>query len=149
MLAGSGQAQTLRTPADLVGSWLYRSFFNRPEPITTPQQALDLIFGEGEFDIAAAANGKIAGTLSFGPSAVLDVDGTYQELATTVSVRMTGRGRAGTQTAGWVYDYIGFAVPQWPDGVNQRRTIVGSVIRTVPHNNQPAGVTASFVMVRK
>jgi hypothetical protein len=51
----------------------------------------------------------------------------------------------------WVYDYIGYLVPIWPNGVDQRAAIVGSVIRTVPHSNGQAraGYTASFIAVKQ
>ena len=57
--------------------------------------------------------------------------------------------------AEWIYDYIGWLVPAWPnsDGRLQRDAIVGSVVRTIPHSNgqggtSPAGVVASFYAVR-
>ena len=42
-------------------------------------------------------------------------------------------------------------VPIWPNGVDQRAAIVGSVIRTVPHNNGQAraGYVASFIAVKQ
>ena len=51
----------------------------------------------------------------------------------------------------WVYDYVGYLVPGWPNGVNQTPAIVGSVIRTLPHSNgqAAAGYVASFVAVRQ
>ena len=45
-------------------------------------------------------------------------------------------------------------MPQWPNGVDQRPAIVGSVIRTIPHSSgepgtvAPARVVASFYAVR-
>ena len=50
----------------------------------------------------------------------------------------------------WVYDYLGYLVPDWPDGVGQVATITGSIIRTVPHSSgqAPAGYTATFYAVR-
>ena len=61
---------------------------------------------------------------------------------------MAGRGFIGGEE--WVYDYLGYLVPAWSDGVNQVETIVGSVIRTVPHSGgqAPAGFTATFFAVR-
>lgn len=54
----------------------------------------------------------------------------------------------------WVYDYIGWLVPAWPNSNDtlQRPAIVGSVVRTVPHSSgsggvAPAGVVASFYAV--
>ena len=50
----------------------------------------------------------------------------------------------------WIYDYEGYLVPDWPNGVDQVPAIVGSVIRTIPHSGSqpntvhPAGVVGSF-----
>ena len=54
----------------------------------------------------------------------------------------------------WAYDYTGYLVPHWPNGVGQVPAIVGSVIRTLPHSAgpgkiAPAGVVASFYAVRR
>jgi len=38
----------------LTGTWTYRSFINNPDPVNTPDQALSLIFGEGELVITCA-----------------------------------------------------------------------------------------------
>uniref|UniRef100_UPI0040475111 hypothetical protein n=1 Tax=Roseivirga sp. TaxID=1964215 RepID=UPI0040475111 len=48
----------------------------------------------------------------------------------------------------WVYDYNGYYIPNWVEGVNQIPAIVGSVIRTEPHGQAKAGVVASFIMVK-
>jgi hypothetical protein len=51
----------------------------------------------------------------------------------------------------WVYDYGGYLVPDWPDGVNQVAVIVSSVIRTFPHSGGKAlaGVACSFYAVKQ
>ncbi len=51
----------------------------------------------------------------------------------------------------WVYDYLGYLVPDWPTGIGQRSAIVGSVIRTVAHSNgqATAGFVASFIAVKQ
>jgi hypothetical protein len=54
----------------------------------------------------------------------------------------------------WIYDYQGYLVPDWPNGVDQIPAIVGSVIRTIPHSGSgpgtvnPAGVVGSFYAVK-
>ena len=55
----------------------------------------------------------------------------------------------------WIYDYIGWLVPVWPNSNAQleRAAMVGSVVRTVPHSSNggtaPAGVVASFYAVKQ
>jgi hypothetical protein len=63
--------------------------------------------------------------------------------------RFQGSGDIGGET--WVYDYVGYLVPIWPNGVEQRPAIVGSVIRTVPHSSgqAKAGYVASFIAVKQ
>ena len=68
------------------------------------------------------------------------------------SVRFQGVGREkDSPSEGWVYYYIGWLVPPWPDGVDQRPAIVGSIVRTVPHSNgqAKAGKVAAFVAVKQ
>jgi hypothetical protein len=50
-----------------------------------------------------------------------------------MQVRFQGKGLVGGEL--WVYDYIGWLVPVWPnsDAALQRPAIAGSVMRTVPH----------------
>ena len=52
---------------------------------------------------------------------------------------------------GQIYDYVGYIIPVWPNGVQQRPGIVGSVIRTVPHNGDAAqaGVVASWIALKR
>ena len=71
-----------------------------------------------------------------------------------MQVRFQGKGLVSGEE--WVYDYIGWLVPVWPnsDASLQRPAIVGSVVRTVPHASSgggtaPAGVVASFYAVRQ
>lgn len=70
-----------------------------------------------------------------------------------MQVRFEGRGVVGGEE--WIYDYIGWLVPVWPNSKArlQRAAIVGSVVRTIPHSSgsggvAPAGVVASFYAVR-
>jgi hypothetical protein len=70
-----------------------------------------------------------------------------------MEVRFQGKGIV--SGAEWIYDYIGWLVPVWPnsDETKQRAAIVGSVTRTIPHPSgnggvAPAGVVASFYAVR-
>lgn len=58
--ASEASAQTAPKPSDLVGSWLYRSFHDRTEPLSEDSSAaLKLIFVEGDFEIVSAAKDKV------------------------------------------------------------------------------------------
>src|SRR5207302_187030 len=81
--------------------------------------------------------------LSFG-DAFLVMTGTV-ERADPPTVRLRATGVEGTSTAGWIYDYVGYLTPSWPEADAQRPAIVGTVIRTAPHQpNRPAGESGSF-----
>ena len=124
------------------GKWIYRSYLNQP---SMP------VFGEGTFTFADSPLGHLSGTLLMPiekPTLQLNLRGNFQ-LGTPFAARFQGVGVAGTGTAGWIYDYIGYYLPDWPDGVDQVPAFVGSVIRTVPHGaGAPAGVVASFIAIR-
>ncbi len=62
---------------------------------------------------------------------------------------ITGTGREGTSTAKWVYQYKGYLFPEWAEGVNQVPTIVGTVIRTIPHGSGAAGLVATFIAIKQ
>jgi hypothetical protein len=126
-----------------VGSWVYRSFHNVPEPVA----ALDeLLLAQGELTLESAGVDLIRGQLALG-SVTLAISGAVQgdERGT---IRLQGTGSEGTAAAARVYDYIGYLVPSWPAGDAQRPAIVGTVIRTLPHEaDLPAGATYSFVAI--
>ena len=132
------------------GRWTYRSYHNDPSLVGgNANKALALIFGEGVFQLTVSALGAISGPFDMGGGYLLDMTGTVSRPANTpVHIAMRGTGRAGTPTAGWIYDYQAFVVPTWPHGVHQVEALVGTTIRAVPHNGEPAGVTASIIMVR-
>jgi hypothetical protein len=134
------------------GVWTYRSFLNNPGKVDDLNK---LLFGEGElyFQPGVVA-GTIEGQLAFRsnpPQATdprLSLVGSV-ETGTPFSVRFQGTGVPGTTAEGWIYDYVGYLVPEWSSGHGQKPALVGSVIRTVPHGGRPAGVVASFVAVAR
>lgn len=137
----------------LSGDWMYRSFINTTQPA---QELSDILFGEGDLTLSVGDDGFFkTSSLSFGPGylmnilgqAVAENDDTFSQ--PRIAVEMKGFGVAGEQTAGWLYEYRGYLVPQWYNGVNQATVIVGTVIRVVPHGTGTAGVVASFVAIKK
>ncbi len=151
MLFSSLLTMTAGAADNFSGSWTYRSFHNNPEFVgNNPATIAGLLFGEGNLQILVDANDVISGTVSFGADYVLDITGTRQpgeDLAPDF-VTMKGVGRAGTPTAGWIYEYKAFPAPKWDNAINQRPSLVGTVVRT-RHEPAPAGYTASFIMVRQ
>jgi hypothetical protein len=133
------------------GVWTYRSFINTPDPVDDFNK---LWFGQGELVFEPAADpGAVRGQLAFRslPPAKddprLSVSGSFWT-GNPCSVSFQGKGIPGTGAAEWVYDYVGYLVPQWSDGKEQKQALVGSVIRTVPHDGKPAGVVGSFIAVK-
>lgn len=136
---------------NISGSWTYRSFHNNPEFVgSNPAAIAGLLFGEGDLQISVDANNVISGKVSFGADYVLDISGTRQpgQDLTPDFITMKGVGRPGTPTADWIYEYKAFPAPKWDNAVNQRPSLVGTVVRT-RHEPAPAGYTASFIMVKQ
>lgn len=131
------------------GTWNYRSLLNNPDDVTDWNS---LQFGSGMLVITAPSTDTLGGTIG-GPGWSLNLHGSIA-YGSPGQVRFQGRGLVGGEE--WVYDYIGWLVPVWPNSNDtlQRAAIVGSVVRTVPHSGSepgtvnPAGVVASFYAVR-
>ena len=130
-----------------LGKWSYRSFLDDPDLTKQPN---DLLFGDGTLEFTEAPMGQIAGTIG-GDGWQLSLEGwiTYGNPPTA---RFQGKGVI--NGAQWIYDYNGYYVTHWPNGVDQVEAIVGSVIRTIPHPGgdgkmHPAGVVVSFYAVRQ
>jgi hypothetical protein len=131
-----------------VGSWSYRSFVNDPDLTTDPDK---LLFGSGTIEITSPSSETLGGTIG-GSGWSLDLHGSIG-YGSPSQVRFQGKGIVGGEE--WIYDYIGWLVPVWPNSTDllQRTAIVGSVVRTIPHSGSdgtvhPAGVVASFYAVR-
>jgi hypothetical protein len=129
-----------------IGKWSYRSFLNDPNLDTQPN---DLLFGSGTLEFTSAPMGQVAGTIG-GPGWQLKLEG-WMTFGNPPAVRFQGKGVIGK--AEWIYDYNGYYVTHWPNGVDQVEAITGSVIRTIPHpgngGTSPAGVVVSFYAVRQ
>jgi len=130
-----------------VGSWTYRSLLNEPE-LKTGFDKLE--FGRGTIVIHEAPMQILKGTIG-GPGWSLTLN-CSRDYGNPFHARFQGTGTIGGDK--WVYDYDGWLVPHWPNGVDQRAAIVGSVIRTAQHSAgkpgtvAPAGVVASFYAVQ-
>jgi len=130
-----------------IGRWTYRSLLNNPDVNAAFN---DLEFGRGELDITEAPMQLLAGTIG-GPGWSLALKGSRQ-YGSPMRARFQGVGVVSGEQ--WIYDYEGLLVPAWPNGVDQRPAIVGSVVRSIPHSGgspgtiAPAGAVASFYAVR-
>ena len=138
--------------SELSGLWTYRSF--NPTYVTgnqTPQEELELILAEADLKLETPTSPTgLEGTIEW-PGGGLDLKGTVV-WGERVSIDIVGTGRPGTDTAGWEYDYYGHLTSHWPKPrdatrVDQRPTLVGSVIRAKPHGESPAGSVYSFIAV--
>ena len=132
-----------------VGSWTYRSLLNDPD---VNKQFNDLEFGRGTIVIEDGPEEVLRGTIG-GPGWSLVLHGS-RAYGSPMQVRFQGKGVVSGEE--WIYDYIGWLVPVWPNSDDrlQRPAIVGSVVRTIPHSGSnggisPAGVVASFYAVRE
>ena len=133
----------------LTGTWTYRSFINDPDP-SLPFN--DLEFAVADLSLDDAPFGQLAGRLSFGTD-YLRLKGTIT-YGNPFTLRFEGVGATpGTIEDGhpWVYDYLGFLAPAWPNGIDQRPAIVGTIVRTVAHSQgkAKAGVVASWIALHR
>jgi hypothetical protein len=130
----------------VVGSWTYRSFVNNPE---VGKDFDELELGRGELTVEHFAPGIFVGRLSFGDTYQFRLRGVV-DMRPPCSVRFTGFGDA-KDSKGQIYDYVGFFVPTWSNGIDQRPALVGSTVRTVAHNGgrAKAGMVGSFVALKR
>ena len=133
-------------PNVYVGQWTYRSWLNDTNLATPPDQ---LLFGSGTIEIVDAPPEILRGTIG-GPGWKLDLFGS-RSYGDPGTVRFRGKGKV--SGAEWIYDYVGYLVPEWPEGVDQKTAMVGSIVRAIPHPSNggtaPAGVVASWYAVKK
>jgi hypothetical protein len=131
-----------------VGRWTYRSLLNDPN---VNKDFKDLEFDRGEMVIKAGRMEELTGTIG-GPDWSLTLHGS-RSYGSPMQARFQGKGIVSGSE--WIYDYIGWLVPVWPNSTStlQRAAMVGSVTRTIPHPSNggtaPAGVVASFYAVRE
>ena len=148
-----GTANSRSDTSLLAGKWTYRSYRNDPSLIDgDAKKALQSIFGEGVFTFEVLQNNTIKGVFDMGGGYMLDIKGVIQpEIPNSapLTLSINGYGRAGTPTDGWEYNYHGFLAYQWPNGIDQVPSLVGSVIRAKPHGTAKAGYVASFTAIKQ
>lgn len=137
------------SPSPFVGKWIYRSLLNDPSIGTAFDK---LQFGIGTIVIDEATSPELLTGIIGGDGWSLALHGSLG-YGSPMQARFQGKGLVGGEE--WVYDYIGYLVPVWPNSDErlQRAALVGSVVRTIPHSSSsggvsPAGVVASFYAVR-
>ena len=155
------------TPGILTGIWTYRSWLN--DPALKDGLADDsLLFGSGYIRIDEADfqqfKGEIYGPPDYtnpDPLAVphswgLKLTGSIN-YGNPYTMRFEGRGLNMPGPVEWNYDYLGYLVNNWVYDVQQPPTLVGTIVRTIPHlstdakgNNvmHPAGVTCTWYAVK-
>ena len=147
--------------AGLTGSWTYRSFRDNAKPVYEAARptANGLILQEAVFKLETPPGTTLRGTIEL-PGGVLDIvtpGGIVWPAEGGLPQRFDfmGTGRPGTQTDGWAYRYYGHQTPNWakpPDAnrVDQRPTLVGSVVRLRAHGQAaPSGSVYPFIAVKQ
>ncbi len=132
---------------ELLGSWIYRSLRNS-KTLATPFN--DLRFGAGIIEFNNISDDRISdSTLDMGGGYTLALGGEIIRQGEFIySLSWRGEGVAGTPTENWIYDYKAYIAPTWDEATDRTLILVGTVMRTVPHNGAPAGVTGTFYMVK-
>jgi hypothetical protein len=106
-------------PDILVGTWTYRSLLSTPD-VNADFDSLE--FGRGNIEIREAPLQTFDGRI-YGPGWQLELKGSIA-YGNPFALRFQGRGVVGG--AEWVYDYKGYYVPEWVNGVDQRPALIGS-----------------------
>ena len=141
------------------GKWTYRSLFNN----TDVNADFDsLAFAAATINLATVGPDSLKGQILWAMDSAgtifngLNLSGKYFYNDTTLCYFIEGFGDSTLGTAGWQYNYQGYLVPRWVDGVNQAVVLTGSVVRVKKHscdslgnNCSPAGVVATTYMVKQ
>lgn len=143
--AAAQQSADVTIPEEMAfeGKWTYRSYVNSADQTIAPN---DLLFGLADLLIEEGADGSLTGTIG-GTGWQLTVTGKIEYSPTGATAKFQGTGSLGGEQ--WIYDYFGYAVPSWENGIDQVATLVGTVIRTAQHGGAPAGFSASFIAVKQ
>jgi hypothetical protein len=136
------------TSNPFIGKWSYRSFYNIAD-LNTDLNKLEL--GNGTIDIREVTSTVLGGTIG-GATWQLNLHGSFG-YGSPMQVAFQGEGVVNGEK--WIYGYIGWLVPAWPNSNSsmQVNAIVGSVTRVIAHSSSgggvsPAGVVGSFFAVQ-
>ena len=127
------------------GNWTYRSLYNAPA--NTPFANLE--FAQAVMRFKNNSGDSIFGILDMGPGYALNLRGKLTTSNGSTTFYIEGNGVPNTNTTNWEYDYQGYIVPKWKNGIQQADACAGSVIRSKPHGNAKAGQTATFYLVKQ
>lgn len=139
------------------GKWTYRSLLNNKD-VNTDFDSLE--FAAATIKLTTFGADSLKGQILWpgsapGTNGGLNLTGNYFYNDTTLCYFLDGFGDSTLGTAGWQYNYQGYLVPKWPEGVDQATVLVGSTVRVKKHscdssgnNCHPAGVVATTYMVK-
>jgi hypothetical protein len=141
---------------ELTGYYTYRSFLNTPSPVDDFNK---IKFAEAELFLILDVAGTVTGTLSFPPEErasekdFMDINGTIKNWSEPLTLEFTGLGRPNTEIVDYAYDYSCSVAHTWKQGIDQRLSLTGTVLRAKDHGSggqiAKAGATASFVAVKR
>ena len=136
-----------------LGQWVYRSLRNDTD---LAKEFNQLEFGRGIITIDSIGEDFIAEAALRIPGNgvpdyyVLNLTGELVRRENQIAeIKMRGEGIDNSSTEGWVYDYSGFLIPAWSNGIDQAFVITGSVFRVSDHGTAKAGYVGTFYMVHK
>jgi hypothetical protein len=141
------------------GTWTYRSMLNGTNVNTDFDS---LAFAAANMQLTTSGVDSIKGSIYwFLDSAMtqkqgLVLNGKYFYNDSTLCYFMEGIGDSSLNSEGWQYNYQGFYVPKWPEGIDQATVFTGSVVRVKKHscdslgnNCAMPGVVASTYIVKQ
>lgn len=140
--ACNNKSTSTQDGAVINGTWTYRSLLNGTHVNTDFDS---LAFAAATMDLKTWGTDSITGEIYWFLDSAntikqgLTLNGTYFYNDTTLCYFMEGIGNAELKTEGWQYNYQGYFVPKWVDGVDQASVLVGSVVRVKKHSCDSLG----------
>ena len=141
------------------GNWTYRSLLNGKNVNTDFDS---LAFAAATLELKTSGKDSINGVIYWFLDAAqtqkqgLVLSGTYFFNDSTLCYFLQGIGDSSLQSTGWQYNYQGYYVPKWPEGIDQANVFTGSVVRVKKHscdslgnNCHMPGVVATTYMVKQ